>query len=120
MPNAYATKFGLRSNRPEDHLTIMWKIFDRKPQEKQLVTKGRFEIEEDGEIAYLEYTLSGHVLALLHTEVPEKLRHHGLGFALAEHALKWAKENNMKVDIVCPIAEEYLAKHPEYSDLVLR
>jgi len=43
-----------------------------------------------------------------------------MGLALAEHALKWARENNMKVDIVCPIVEEYIAQHPEYSDLVLR
>jgi len=98
----------------------MWEIFNRKPQTKQLVTKGRFEIERGGEVAYLEYTLSGHVLALIHTEVPENLRNHGMGFALAEHALKFARENNLKVDIVCPIVEEYIAKHPEYSDLVLR
>jgi predicted GNAT family acetyltransferase len=98
----------------------MWKIFDRKPLEKQLVTKGRFEIEQDGEIAYLEYTLSGNVLTLLHTEVPAKLRHHGLSFALAEHGFKWARENHMKVDIVCPMVEDYLAKHPEYEDLVVR
>ncbi|HSS96681.1 MAG TPA: GNAT family N-acetyltransferase [Terriglobales bacterium] len=97
----------------------MWKIFDRKPQDKHLVTKGRFEIEQDGETAFLEYTLSGHVLTLLHTKVPEKLRHHGLGVALAAHGFKWARENNLKVDVVCPIAEEYLAKHPEYSDLVV-
>lgn len=98
----------------------MWKIFDRKPQPKQLLTKGRFEIEQDGEIAFLEYTLSGHILTLLHTEVPEKLRHHGLGFALAEHGFKWARENNMKVDVVCPMVEDYLVRHPEYSDLVVR
>ncbi len=98
----------------------MWKIFDRKPQTKHLVTKGRFEIEKDGETAFLEYTLSGHVLTLLHTEVPENLRHHGLAFALAEHGFKWAKENNFKVDIVCPMVEDYLAKHPEYEDLVVR
>ena len=119
-PNAYATKSGLRSNLPSHHLTTMWEIFNRKPQTKQLVTKGRFEMERDGELGFLEYTLSGHVLTLLHSEVPEKLRHHGVGFALAEHALKWARENHMKVDIVCPIVEEYIDKHPEYSDLVLR
>ena len=88
--------------------------------EPQLVTSGRFEIERDGEVAYLEYKMSGNVLELIHTEVPEKLRHHGLSDKLAETALNWAKENNFKVDVICPAVHNYLARHPEYSDLVLR
>jgi predicted GNAT family acetyltransferase len=98
----------------------MWGIFRHKPQAPQKVTTGRFEIERNGEVAYLEYSLTENVLALLHTEVPEKLRGLGLASSLAETALRWARENNRKVDIVCPIAQGYVAKHPEYSDLVLR
>jgi len=86
----------------------------------QNVTSGRFEIEHDGEVAYLEYTLSGNVLGLIHTEVPEKLRHHGLAMELAEHALRFAREHQLKVDIICPTVGSYIEKHPEYSDLVLR
>ena len=97
----------------------MWEIFNRKPRAKQLVTKGRFEIECDGEVAYLEYSMGGNVLELSHTEVPEKLRGTGIASSLAETALKWARENKFKVDIVCPLVEEYITKHPEYSDLVL-
>jgi hypothetical protein len=36
-----------------------------------MVTTGRFEIERNGEIAYLEYSLSPGVLELIHTEVPK-------------------------------------------------
>ena len=71
-------------------------------------------------MAYLEYTLSGNVLGLIHTEVPEKLRHHGLAAALAETALKRAREKKYKVDIVCPQVQEYVEKHPEYRGLVMR
>lgn len=99
---------------------VAWKIFDRKSPAKQQVITGRFELEQDGEVAYLEYTMSGNVLGLSHTEVPEKLRHLGIAAALAENALKWARENKFKVDIVCPLVQEYIAKHPEYSDLILR
>ena len=95
-----------------------WKLFGRKPAQ-QKVTTGRFEIERNGEVAYLEYTISGNVLALLHTEVPEKLRGMGLASSLAETALRWARENNFKVDVVCPSVLEYLATHREYSDLIL-
>src|SRR5882724_7185729 len=99
---------------------VAWGIFRRKPQAQQKLTTGRFEIERDGEVAYLEYNLSGNVLVLVHTEVPEKLRHMGLSSALAETALQWARENKVKVDIICPSVQEYIAKHPEYSDLVLK
>lgn len=95
-----------------------WKIFSRKAQ-PQKVTNGRFEIERDGQIAYLEYTLTGNVLGLIHTEVPTQLRRLGLASSLAETALQYARQNNLKVDVICPSVHEYIAKHPEYSDLVL-
>jgi predicted GNAT family acetyltransferase len=97
----------------------MWNIFRRKPRTPQQVTTGRFEIERNGEVAYLNYTLAGNILTLDHTEIPEKLRHMGLASALAESALRWAREHNLKVDIVCPTVQQYIAKHPEYSNLVL-
>lgn len=98
---------------------MAWGLFRRKKEDPQKVTTGRFEIEKDGEIAYLEYSLGGDVLVLIHTEVPEKLRGHGLASALAETALKWARDNHVKVDIVCPMAQGFIARNPEYSDLVM-
>ena len=98
---------------------VMWELFRRKPLVEQQVTTGRFEMERDGETAYLEYSLSGNILELIHTEVPEKLRGQGIASSLAETALQWAKERNLKVDIICPLVREYVNKHPEYSDLVL-
>jgi|ERR1700756_2922002 uncharacterized protein len=97
----------------------VWKIFRRKPRPQQKVTTGRFEIERNGTVAYLEYSLSGNILGLSHTEVPEKLRHMGLASSLAETALHWAREHNLKVDIICPTVQQYVARHPEYADLVM-
>jgi predicted GNAT family acetyltransferase len=99
---------------------VAWEIFRRKRLPQQKVTTGRFEIERNGEVACLEYSLSGKVLGLIHTEVPENLRGMGLASSLAETALNWARENNLKVDIICPSVQEYVVKHPEYSDLVMR
>ncbi len=84
------------------------------------VVNGRFEIERDGHIAYLEYNLAGKVLQLIHSEVPQALRGHGLAPELAKAALEWAREHNIKVDVICPSVADYLEKHPEYSDLVVR
>jgi hypothetical protein len=60
------------------------------------------------------------VLELLETEVPEALRGKGMASSLAKTALEWARENHMKVDVVCSSVAGYLKTHPEYSDLVLR
>ncbi len=57
-----------------------WGIFRHKRLPQQKVTTGRFEIERNGEVAYLEYSLSGSVLELTHTEVPKKIAWYGARF----------------------------------------
>ncbi len=95
------------------------KIFSSKKPAPELVTTGRFELERDGQVASLQYTVAGHVLALLHTEIPEALRGSGIASTLAQTALDWAREHHMKVDVVCPFVAAFLVTHPEYSDLIL-
>jgi predicted GNAT family acetyltransferase len=91
-----------------------------KKRAPTIVTTGRFELERDGHVATLDYTVAGHVLALLHTEIPKQLRNTGIASTLAKTALDWAREHHMKIDVVCPFVAGYLGNHPEYSDLVLR
>lgn len=95
-------------------------MFGRKSQAPQKVITGRFEIERDAKVAYLEYTMTGDVLGLIHTEVPAELRGLGLASSLAETALQYARDNKLKVDVICPSVLDYIAKHPEYSDLVVQ
>ena len=99
---------------------VGWRIFSRKSPAPQKLTTGRFEIERDGKVAYLEYTMTGNVLGLIHTEVPDELRGLGLASSLSETALQYARENKLKVAVICPSVHDYIAKHREYSDLVLR
>jgi uncharacterized protein len=94
-------------------------FFGNKKRSPERVTSGRFELEQDGQVAYLEYTIAGNVLALIHSEIPGPLRGSGVGSTLVQSALDWARNNNMKVDVVCPFVAAYLETHPEYSDLVL-
>jgi hypothetical protein len=98
----------------------VWNIFHRKHPPAQEVTTGRFEIEQNGQTAYLDYSLTGNILELIHTEVPEALRHLGLSSALAENALEYARTHNLKVDIVCPTVRRYIEQHPEHADLEMR
>lgn len=95
-------------------------LFGQKKRAPEIVTNGRFELERDGQVAYLEYTIAGHVLALLHSEIPQPLRGSGIASTLAKTALDWARDHHMKVDVVCPFVAAYLENHPEYSDLVMR
>ena len=96
------------------------KIFKHEKPAPELVTTGRFELERDGHMATLLYTLAGHVLGLVETEVPPALKGTGTGSALVQSALDYAREHHLKVDVTCPFVAGYLKKHPEYSDLVLR
>ena len=117
-----AIYYGMRRLWPLDRpapVTEAAPMFGRHKPAPEQVTSGRFEIERDGHLAYLEYTLAGNVLQLIHSEVPEALRGQGLASELAKSALDWARENKVKVDVICPSVAEYLGKHPEYSDLLL-
>ncbi|HVW78795.1 MAG TPA: GNAT family N-acetyltransferase [Alloacidobacterium sp.] len=83
------------------------------------VSRSRFEFEENGETAWLEFeTDSQGWITLLHTEVPSALRGRGIAGILAKTALDYARENNLKVDLICPAAYAYVQKHPEYQDLI--
>jgi predicted GNAT family acetyltransferase len=95
-------------------------MFGRTKPSPQQVTNGRLEIGRDGHLAYLEYALAGKVLQLIHSEVPEAMRGQGVASELAHSALEWAREQGLKVDVICPSVAAYLEKHPEYADLVLR
>jgi uncharacterized protein len=81
--------------------------------------RSRFEFEEKGETAYLEFeTDSAGWITLLHTEVPPSLRGQGVAGMLARTALEYARDNHLKVDVVCPMVANYLSKNPEYQSLV--
>jgi hypothetical protein len=85
----------------------------------QNVSRNRFEFDEEGETAYLEFDLDGHGwITLWHTEVPAKLRGRGIAGMLAQTAFEYARDNNLKVDVVCPVAKGFLEKHPEFQALV--
>lgn len=95
-------------------------IFKDPGKSTEKVTKGRFELERDGNVAYLEYALVGPVLELIHTEIPKSMGGKGVASTLVQSALDWAREHKVKIDVVCPFVAGYLKKHPEYSDLRLR
>lgn len=78
----------------------------------------RFEISLDGDAAFAEYRLVDHGIILPHTVVPEAFEGRGVGSALAKHALGYARDNGLKVIPTCTFMAGYIAKHPEWHDVV--
>ena len=54
----------------------------------------------------------------MHTEVPKELNGRGIGSALARGLLDIARTQGLTVKPLCPFVAGYIAKHPEYADLV--
>ena len=85
------------------------------------VTRSRFEFEDGGETAYLEFEVDeGGWMTLWHTEVPPALRGRGIAGTLAKTALEYARDKNLKVDVVCPSVADFILKNPEFKVLVAR
>jgi uncharacterized protein len=83
------------------------------------VTRSRFELAQDGKTSYLEFETDDRGwMTLLHTEVPQELRGRGLAQELVTTAFQYAKDNNLKVDIICPVAHHIVQNHPEFQALV--
>jgi hypothetical protein len=83
------------------------------------VIESRFEIKRDGQTSYLAYETDGRTwISLLHTEVAAAQRGRGIAAELAQMALEYAKDNQLTVEIVCPVVFHFLVKHPEYKPLV--
>ena len=79
----------------------------------------RFELEVDGATALAHYSLKPGVITFTHTEVPPALGGRGIGSQLARGALDAARGRGLKVVAECPFIAGYIAKHPEYADLLL-
>ena len=87
--------------------------------ERKSGLRSRFEFEENQETAYLEFEIdSGGWITLWHTEVPKALRGRGVAGMLAKTALEYARDQKLKVDVVCPMVADYIAKNPEFNSLV--
>lgn len=91
----------------------------RSPVVRDNRDASRYEITMDGETAFLSYERRESSIVLVHTEVPQSLRDHGLGGILARHALDAARAEENRVIVQCPFVQAWLRRHPEYSDIVI-
>ena len=78
----------------------------------------RFELEEEGGLAFVTYILEGDQITFTHTIVPEELEGRGVGSRLVRGALDEARQRELKVVPACSFVRHFIETHDEYQDLV--
>ena len=78
----------------------------------------RFEARLGDATAFAEYRLRAGQILLPHTVVPDEFAGRGVGGLLAKAALSYAREQGLEVVPTCPFIAGYIAKHPEWQDIV--
>lgn len=71
----------------------------------------RFELIEDGRLAFANYRLQGRELVLPHVEADPALRGRGAAGRLMEGIVEIARERGLVIRPVCGYAVAWLARH---------
>lgn len=78
----------------------------------------RFESQVDGQLCVLDYRLRDGVLVIDHVGVPPAVGGRGIAAALTRIALDTAREQGWQVLPHCAYAAAWIARHPQYGDLL--
>ena len=78
----------------------------------------RYEIRLGEDVAILTYVRGPEAIDLIHTEVPEHLRHDGVGGELVAFAIDDAIAKGLTVIPSCPFVEAWLRHHPDAAQRV--
>ena len=91
-----------------------------KIQRSEDGNQGNFYIEEnEKQLALLTYKKSGDgVITIDHTEVDSNFRGKNIGEDLVAEAVKFARENNLKIVPTCPFAKKVIDDKPEFQDVL--
>lgn len=77
-----------------------------------------FARDEQGIFAELTYTKKEeNILTIDHTEVRPELEGRGIASRLLAHSVAFARENNYKIDPLCPFAEVQFDRNESYQDV---
>jgi len=78
----------------------------------------RFVVRIDGHEAYLSYSLFADEIDLSFVYTSPELRNKGIAAIIVEHALNYAKENNLKVIPSCSYVQAFVKRNDNYNDLL--
>ncbi len=80
--------------------------------------RSRFELEEDGHVAFANYRREGDVLVIPHVEAPPALRGSGAAGRLMQGMMETVRAQGLKVVPTCGYAAAWIKRHKEFDDLV--
>jgi predicted GNAT family acetyltransferase len=79
----------------------------------------RYEVRIDGRvIGRADYRREGDRVTIPHTQIDPAHGGQGLGGRMVRYALDDIRRQGLKVVPACPFVSDYIAKHPEYNDLL--
>lgn len=73
---------------------------------------------DDAVAGVVEYRRVGERLILVHTQVEPSMEGRGIGSRLARAVLEDLRRSGLTARIECPFLRAYLARHPEFEDVV--
>jgi predicted GNAT family acetyltransferase len=79
---------------------------------------GRFEMMEEGKLAFAEYRIEGEVMVIPHVEADPALRGRGAAGRLMEGVLSIARERGLRIRPICGYAAAYIQRNPQHRDLL--
>ena len=79
---------------------------------------GRFEMQEAGQIVFVDYRRTASRLIIDHVEAPPALRGSGAAGRLMEGLVVQARREGVKITPLCGYASAWLQRRPEYADVV--
>lgn len=89
------------------------------PQVVDNPDRNRFELRDGDAVAgWVEYLPAGPSVIIAHTEIDESREGEGLGSVLVRTVLETFRERGRTVIPQCPFTAAYIARHPEFVDVV--
>jgi uncharacterized protein len=89
------------------------------PEVVEVAERHRFEVHVAGRRAgQVAYRLAPGEITFTHTEIDDAYSGQGLGGILVRSALDTARARGLAVLPNCPFVRGWIAKHPDYLDLV--
>ena len=78
----------------------------------------RFMADVHGFTALLVYKILPGRMLIQHTEVPQEMEGRGIAAKITRVALEYARSHKLEVVPACSYTASFMAKHPEYNDLL--